>query len=145
MHARAVGVEDADDLDVEAELAIVVEEQCFGAALAFVVAGANADRVDLAPVAFGLRVLFRVAIDFAGRGLQDARLDSLGQPEHVDGAMHAGLGRLHRVELVMHRRCGAGQVVYLADFDIQRKGYVMAHQFKLRIADQVRDVALWCR
>ena len=52
MHARAVGVEYARDLDVHAVLAAVVEEQGFGATLAFVVAGARANRVDLAPVAF---------------------------------------------------------------------------------------------
>ncbi len=46
---RAVGVEDARDLDVHAVLAAVVEEQGFCAALAFVVAGARTDGVDLAP------------------------------------------------------------------------------------------------
>jgi len=35
--ARAVGVEDARDLDVHAALAAVDEEQCFGEALAFVI------------------------------------------------------------------------------------------------------------
>jgi hypothetical protein len=32
VHARAVGVEDADDLDVEIVLALVVEEERLGAA-----------------------------------------------------------------------------------------------------------------
>ena len=45
VHARAVGVEDARDLDVDAVLAVVVEEQRFGAALALVVAG-SAGRSD---------------------------------------------------------------------------------------------------
>jgi len=71
VHARAVGVEDASDLDVHAVLAAVVKEQGFGAALALVVAGARADRVDLAPVAFGLRMDFGVAVDLAGGGLKD--------------------------------------------------------------------------
>ena len=51
-----LGVEDARDLDVHAVLAAVVEEQGFGAALAFVVAGSRADGLDLAPVAFELRM-----------------------------------------------------------------------------------------
>ena len=73
MHPRAVGVEDPRDADVDAVLAVVVEEQRLGAALAFVVAGARADRVDAAPVALGLRVDRRVAVDLAGRGLEDPR------------------------------------------------------------------------
>ena len=99
MHARAVGVEDADDLDVEVVLAVIVEEQGFGAAFALVVAAADADGIDPAPVAFRLRMHFRVAVDLAGGGLQDARLQPLGQTQHVDRTVHAGLGGLHRVVL----------------------------------------------
>jgi len=61
-NARAVGVEDARDLDPQLVLAVVIEEQRLGAALAFVVAGAHADRVDVAPVVFGLRMDVRVAV-----------------------------------------------------------------------------------
>jgi hypothetical protein len=83
VHARAVGVEDARDLDVYAVLAAVVEEQGFGAALAFVVARARTDRVGLAPVAFGLRMDFGVAVDLAGGCLKDLRTSALGQPPRV--------------------------------------------------------------
>ena len=103
VHARAVSVEDARDLDVHAVLAAVIEEQSFSAALAFVVAGAQADGVDLAPVAFGLRMHFRVAVDLAGGGLKDASLGALGQPQHVDCAMYAGLGGLHWIVLIVNR------------------------------------------
>ena len=71
-----------------------------------------------------------------------ARLQPLGQPEHVDRAVHAGLGRLHRIELVVDRRGRAGEVVDLVDLDVERKGHVVAHQLEARIAEQVRDVAL---
>ena len=74
MHARPVGVEDPGDLDRQTVLAVIVEEQGFGAALALVVAGARPDRVDVAPIALGLRVDLRVAIDLAGRGLEDRAL-----------------------------------------------------------------------
>src|SRR5439155_1114991 len=56
VHARAVRVEDAHDLDAQVVLTAVVEEQRLGAALAFVVAAALADRVDAAPVRLGLWV-----------------------------------------------------------------------------------------
>ena len=113
MHARAVGVEDARDLDGQAVLAVVVEEQGLGAALAFVVAGARADGVDVPDIGLRLRVDLWVAIDLAGGGLEDLGLGALGQAEHVDGAVDAGLGGLRRVKLVVNGRCRARQVVDL--------------------------------
>ena len=47
-------IEDAGDLDAQAVLALVVEEQGLGAALAFVVAGARTDGVYVAPGARGM-------------------------------------------------------------------------------------------
>jgi hypothetical protein len=63
----------------------------------------------------------RVAVDLAGRGLQDLARRPLGEAEHVDRAVHAGLGRLHRVVLVVDRRGRAGEVVDLVDLDVERK------------------------
>ena len=142
VHARAVGVEDAHHLDAQLVLAVVVEEQRLGAALAFVVAAADADRVDAAPVGLGLRVHLGVAVDLAGRGLQDLGLHPLGQAQHVDRAVHAGLGGLHRIVLVVDRRGRAGEVEDLVDLDVEREGHVVAHQLEARVAEQVRDVAL---
>ena len=48
MHARAIGIEDPGDFDFEFVLAAIIEEQRFGAALALIVAGARADRIDVA-------------------------------------------------------------------------------------------------
>ncbi len=123
-------------------LAVIVEEQGLGAALALVVAAADADRVDLAPVALRLRMHFRIAVDFAGRGLQDARLDPLGQAQHVDGAVHAGFGGLHRVVLVVHRAGRAGQVENAVHLDVQREGDVVAHQLEIRLVQQLQQVVL---
>jgi hypothetical protein len=67
---------------------------------------------------------------------------ALGQPEHVDGAMHAGLGGLHRVVLVMHGRGRAGQIEDAVDFHIKRKGNVVPHQFEVGVIEQVRNVLL---
>ena len=95
VHARAVGVEDARDLDRQLVLAVIVEEQGLGAALAFVVAGADADRIDVAPIVLGLRMDRGVAVDLAGRGLEDLAASGAWRAQHVDRAMDAGLGRLH--------------------------------------------------
>jgi hypothetical protein len=142
VHARAVGVEDARHLDLQRVLAVVIEKQGFGAALAFVVAAADADGVDVAPVGFDLGMHLRVAIDLAGGGLEDLGAQALGQAEHVDGAVHAGLGGLHRVVLVVDGAGRAGQVVDLVHLDIQRKGDVVAHQLEARVVEQVGDVGL---
>src|SRR3546814_7296353 len=59
VHARAIGVEDPRHFDIQAMLTMIVEEQGFGAALAFVVAATQSDRIDIAPVTLGLRMLGR--------------------------------------------------------------------------------------
>ena len=70
---------------------------------------------------------------------------ALGEAQHVDGAVHAGLGRLHRVVLVVDRRGRAGEVVDLVDLDVEREGHVVAHQLEARVAEQMRDVVACCR
>jgi hypothetical protein len=122
-------------------LASIVEEQCLGATLAFVVAAADAYWIYAAPVRFGLRVHFRVAVDLAGGCLKNAGADALGQAQHIDRTVHAGLGGLYRIVLVMHWRGGAGQIEDPIDFDVERKGYVMTHQLKPMVVHQLVDVA----
>ena len=60
-------------------LPALVEEQDLRAALALVVARARADRVDVAPVALGLRVHEQVTVYVARRGLEDLRIAARGQ------------------------------------------------------------------
>ena len=72
-HPRAVGVEDARHAHLRAAGAGEIEDQRLGGALALVIAGARPGRVDVAPIVLRLRVAFRVAIDLAGRGLEEAR------------------------------------------------------------------------
>jgi hypothetical protein len=123
-------------------LAPVVEEQRLGAALALILAGAHTDRVDAAPIALGLRVNFRIAVDFGGRGLKDFRVHALGEAQYVDRTVDARLRRLHRVELIVDGRGRAGEVVDLVYLDIEREGDVMAHQFETRLLQEVGDVVL---
>src|SRR5579862_2862669 len=142
VHARPVGVEDAHHLDARPVLPPVVEEQRLGAALALVVAGARADRVDVAAIILGLGMDRGVAVDLAGRGLEDLGLHPLRQAQHVDRAGHAGLGRLDRIELVVHRRGRAGEVVDLVHLDIEREAHVVAQRLEIRIVEEGGDVVL---
>jgi hypothetical protein len=84
----------------------------------------------------------RIAVDLACRGLEDLGARALGQPQHVDGAVHTGLGRLHRIVLVVDRRGRTGEVVDLVDLDIEREGHVVTHQLEARIVEARHDVLL---
>ena len=66
VHARSIGIEDAHHANVEFVLAVVIEEQGLCAALAFIVAGAQPDTVDVTPVIFGLGVHGGVPVDLGG-------------------------------------------------------------------------------
>src|SRR5258708_4672830 len=101
MHARAVGIEDSRYLDFKAVLPMIVEEQRFGATLAFIVAGARPNGIDVAPVGLRLRMDRRITVDLAGRGLKNTASKALGETQHIDGAMHRRLGRLHWIMLIV--------------------------------------------
>ena len=59
--------------------------------------------------------------------------------------MHAGLGRLHRIVLVMHRRGRAGEIVDLVDLDVERERHVVADQLEMLVVEQMLDVVVACR
>ena len=140
-HPGAVGVEDADDRGVHALLAVVGHRERLGVALGLVVDAARADRVDVAPVALGLRVDLRVAVDLGGRGGQEARAVQLGQAERVVGAVGADLERVQRQPQVVDRRGGRGEVVDEVDrlVDEERLDDVLVQVHELGRAD-VLDV-----
>ena len=56
--------------------------------------------------------------------------------------MHARLYRLHRVELVVDGRGGAGQVVDFVHLDEQRERDVVADDFEAGVGEEVFDVLL---
>src|SRR4249919_2268671 len=102
MHAWPVSVEYSCDLDPQIVLTPIVKEQRLGAPFAFIVTGSGSGRIDVAPVFLMLRMDVWIAVDFRCRRLKNLRLHPLCKTEHVDGAMNAGLGRLHRVALVVN-------------------------------------------
>src|SRR5690606_30129171 len=70
-HPWAVGVEYTRHAHIDARQPEIIEAQGFSRALALVIAGSRAHGIDIAPIGFGLRVLVRIAIDLAGRSLQE--------------------------------------------------------------------------
>ena len=140
-HARAVGVEDADDLRVDPVVAVVGHRHRFGEALGLVVDAARADRVDVAPVGFLLRVLERIAVDLGGRGDDEPRVLRLGQAERLVRAERADLQRRDRQLEVVDRAGRAGPVQHAVDravdVDVVRDVVLDEHEVAAR---QVGDV-----
>ena len=96
----------------------------------------------MAPVVLRLRVHLRVTINLTGGRLKNPGFDPLGKTEHVDGAMHTGLGGLHRIVLIMDGTCRAGKVVNLVYFDIQGKADIVPVDFEIRVINKVNDITL---
>ena len=142
VHVGPVGVEDAHHAHVHAVLAAVVGAEGLGAALALVVAGSDADRVDVAPVGLQLRVHERVAVHLARGGVEHACLRLEGEVEHVHHAEHGALRGLHGVLLVVDGRGGAGEVVDLVELPPEGLGHVVQDERELGIAEEVVDVGL---
>ncbi len=118
------------EADVHAVLAVVIHHQGLGHALAFVVATAEADGIDVAPVFFFLGMDLGIAVDLGGRGQKDAGLDPFGQPQHVEGPQDIGLDGLDRVILIVHRRGGTGQVIDLVHLQHDGVDHVVADQLQ---------------
>ena len=84
----------------------------------------------------------RVAVNFGGGGLQDACLDALGEPQHVDGPHDGCLGGLDGVVLVMYRGGGAGEIVDFVHLGVIGSGDVVAHHLEIAASGQVHHVSL---
>jgi hypothetical protein len=82
----------------------------------------------------------RIAIHLAGRGLEDASMEALGQAKHVDRAHHAGLRRLNGVTLIVNRRSRTGEIVDLVDLHIERERHVMAKELEGLMREQLIQV-----
>src|SRR5262249_33238888 len=113
----------------------VVEEQGFGAALSFIIAGTRSDRIDPPPVFFGLRMDFWIAIDFRSRRLENRGSHTFGESKHIDGTMHASLRRLDWIPLIVNRGGGVCEIEDLVDFDVERKRDVMPNQLEIRLVE----------
>jgi hypothetical protein len=74
--------------------------------------------------------------------LEDFCFHPLGQAKHVDGAVNAGLGCLHRVALIMDGRCRTSEIVNLVDLGEERKRDVSWRiNSKPLVIKQMLDVA----
>src|ERR1700694_5306924 len=111
MHVGPVGIEDAGDSDGEPVLTLVIVEQRLGGASAFVVTAARARQINVTAVLLSLRMDVGIAVYLAGGRLQNARVQALGETQHVDRSNDARLRRLNWIMLIVARRGRAGEIV----------------------------------
>ena len=88
----------------------VARHQGFGVALRLVVAGAGSDGIDVPEIAFLLRMLERIAVHLAGRGVHQRRTGAAGEIEGVARARRSDLEGLEGHPRVVHRRGRRGHV-----------------------------------
>ena len=77
-HSRPVGIENANDPDIDAVLTVVIEKEGFSAALSFIIAGAGTDRIYIAAVILRLRMDGRVPVNFRSGCLEDPCVEAFG-------------------------------------------------------------------
>ena len=123
-------------------LAAVVEEQGLRATLALVIACARADRIYVAPVFFPLRVAHGVAINFAGRSLENSGAATVRKLEHVDRAVNGGLYRLYGIVLIVDRARRTRKVVDSIHFQTYGFRDVVSDEFEVRSAEEMRNISL---
>ncbi len=86
LEPRAVGVEDADQVGIDAVVAVIGHDGGLGEALGLVVDGARADGIDVAPVGLDLGMDLGIAVALRGGGVEIAGAVFAGEVEGVDGA-----------------------------------------------------------
>jgi hypothetical protein len=74
--------------------------------------------------------------------LKDPAPQPLRQPQKIYGPENTYLRRLHWIMLIMNRRGGACEIVYLIGFDVQRKANIVPNEFETGMVSQMRDVRL---
>ena len=119
---------------VDAVVAVVGHRHRLGEPLGLVVDAARADRVHVAPVVLGLRVLQRVAVDLGGRREQEARPWPSARPSALcvpsAPTFSVGMGSSE----VVDRAGRAGEVKHVVHraVDVDVAGDVVADELKSR-------------
>ena len=102
-HARPIGIKDARDGCFQSVRPVVSYRQRFSEAFAFVVAGAQADRIHIAPVGFRLRMLERIAVALRCRTDEAPRAVPSRKLQHVPRPNRSGIQRLDGMLQIIDR------------------------------------------
>ena len=139
VHTWSKGIEDTRHTNFDLVLVAVTVHHSFGDTFSFIIARPGSNRIDVPPVAFGLRVDLGVAVDF-GRGReQHTGADAFREAQHVEGTLGRRLDRLHRVVLVVRRGCWARQVVDLVHFEHDLFRHIVLNETEMMMHWGVRE------
>ncbi len=133
-HSWPIRVENADNPRFHTVVAMVSHGDRFGEPLGFIVAASRADRVDVSPVIFGLRMNFGVAVDLGGAGEQEPGVLGLGQAQGVVGAERAHLERWDRMCQVVDGAGRTGEMEHVVhrSIDLDRLGDIVLDEAERR-------------
>ncbi len=142
LHPRSVGIEDSRDVGADPVHPVVGHRERLGEAFAFVVAGARPDRVHVAPIGLGLRVLSRIAVALRSRRQQKPRVLAPRQFQQVPSAGRSGVEGLDRMRQVVLGTGRRGQVQHPVDGSVDFDGlaHILLHEPESRMTSQVGDV-----
>ena len=137
----AVGVEDADEVGVDAVVAVIGHDGGLGEALGFVVDGTEADGIDVAPVGLDLGMDLGVAVALGGGGVEVAGAIFAGEVEGVDGAGGADEEGFGAETGVVGGAGGRGEVEDEVDFaGVEGLGDVLLEEAEAAFALEVAEV-----
>src|SRR5439155_21895514 len=98
----------------------IVKEHGLRAPLALIVTGANANWIDIPPIALWLWMSERITIDFRCGSLEDLGAEPHCQFEHMVRTYYIRFHRLQRVRLVLGRRGRARKIEDLIYLRLER-------------------------
>lgn len=94
------------------------------------------------PISLLLWMLKWITINFTCASQQEPCTNPLCQTQHIQGSHDICLDRLDGVELVVHGRCGAREVVDPVDLEKDGLDNIVAEQLEPGVPQVVRDVLL---
>jgi hypothetical protein len=121
---------------------VIIEKERLGSPLSLVVAGTEADGIDMAPIGLWLRMNVGITVDFRGGSLENTGLHPLGETKAVDGPDHGGLHRLDRIILVVWWRSWTSEIIDSVYLELEGIDHVMAYEFKAGIPQKMLDIGL---
>ena len=88
---------------------------------------------------------FRIAVNFAGRCLEDLRSAAFCHAQQVDRTQHADLHGLDWIVLVVAGRRRTGEIVNFVNFQQDRSHDVVSNQFKVSFFEQMNHIRFLAR
>ena len=134
---EAIRIEYADYFYQNTMLTVIIHAQSFGTTFSFIITRPVAYGIHIPPISLPLGMRQRITIHLTGRSLKYFCFVTLRQSQHIKRAEDSRLRRFDSIMLIMYRRSGTCQIVYLVHIRPKRINYIVFYQFKARMPDQV--------